>query len=131
MNPSQDQILSLVRSIITILGGIAISRGFLTDEQITLIGGIVASLIPLVWGMMAHTNAAKLASVAAMPGPDKLVAFQGIPDGAKLASVEAMPQVQKIIVDRNATDGIADAAKDPDRPKVVTDPVSPLRKAGL
>ena len=130
MNPNLDQILSLVRSIIAVFGGYAIGRGWINEEQLTLFAGIAASLVPLIWGMAVHTDTAKLASVAALPGPEKLAAFQGIPDGAKLASVEAMPQVQKIVVDRTATDGIADAANDPSRPKVVTDAVpSSLRRA--
>lgn len=125
MNPNQDQILSLVRSIAAVLGGYAIGRGWINSEQLTLIGGIFASLVPLIWGMMVHTDSAKVAAVVAMPAPAKLEAFQSIPDGVKMAAVEAIPQVQKIVVNRNATDGVADAAADPSRPKVVTAPLPP------
>jgi hypothetical protein len=148
---NQDQVLSYVRTTIAAIGGFAIAKGF-GDNTLwsDILPGIAAILVHYIWGRYVHSdpakvasiatmsfqarrdafatipNSLKLTSVAEMPGPEKLAAFNGIPDGAKIAAVEAIPQVQKIVVDRTATDGVADAASDPSRPKVVTAP-DPLK----
>ena len=119
---NNDQLLSLLRTVLQIIGTSVVAHGTLGIngamwEQIT--GGVLM-LAPTIWSMYAHTNTATLATVAAMPGPAKEEAFAGIPDSAKIAAVEAMPDVTKITVKATATDGVADAAGDPDRPKVVT-----------
>lgn len=98
MKPNLDQVLSLVRAVLSILGTMIVAHGTFginagVWEQIT---GVVLMVAPMVWGMYAHT------------------------DSAKLASVEAMPEVTKIVVKTTATDGVATAAEDPNRPKVVT-----------
>jgi hypothetical protein len=40
-------------------------------------------------------------------------------DSAKIAAVEALPDVKNVVVEKTATDGVAAAAADPERPKVV------------
>ncbi len=95
---NQDQVLSGARSIVAILGGYAIGRGWITTDQLTLITGVVVAIIPLMLGIRANTNS------------------------AKMASVEAMPDVQKIVVYPSANGSVADAAHDPTRPKVSVGP---------
>ena len=41
-------------------------------------------------------------------------------DSQKMKMVEAIPDVKQIVVAANATDGVANAAEDTSRPKVVT-----------
>lgn len=118
---NNDQLLSLLRTVLQIIGTIIVSHGTLGIngalwEQIS---GVVIVIGPTIWSMYAHTDAAKLASVAAMPGPQKEAAFAGIPDSAKLAAVEAMPDVSHIVAVANASDGVQAAVADPNRPKVV------------
>lgn len=98
---NQDQILSLVRQIVALGGGIAIGRGWLTADQLTLITGIVTALVPLVWGVYAHTNS------------------------SKMASVESMPDVKNIVIEAGANGSVGAAAHDPSRPKVVMDDGAP------
>jgi hypothetical protein len=127
---------SVFRSVAIYGSGLATAFGFMTasesgdiaagvdhiiagTKEIVVGVGMIAPVVMTAWGAWTHTKASVLTRVATMPGADKLIAFQGISDSAKLAAVEAIPQVQKIVVDRTATDGVADAAQDPSRPKVV------------
>jgi len=100
-----DQVLSLLRLLLGVsgpIGALLIARG-MPAEQVTglstAIIAVVGALPPIasaIWSMFAHTN------------------------DAKLKAVEALPDVQKIVVNSAATDGVADAAKDLTRTKVVT-----------
>jgi hypothetical protein len=126
---------SVARSVVIYGGGLATAFGVLsvgsagditsgTDHIIAgakeiVVGiGMIVPVVMASWSAWTHTQVPTLARVAAMPGRDKLVAFEGIPDTAKIASVEALPQVQKVIINPSATDALADIAKDPTRPKV-------------
>lgn len=64
---NQDQILGIVRNAVALLGGIGIGRGWLTAEQVTLLGSIAAAIVPFVWTLFVHTDSAKIAAVTAMP----------------------------------------------------------------
>lgn len=70
---NQDQFLSFVRNIIGIGGGYAIGRGWLNSEQVTMLGGIAAAIIPFVWSFTAHTDSAKIKAVAALPDIRKII----------------------------------------------------------
>jgi hypothetical protein len=96
MSPNTDQILSLVRAILVIVGTILTTKGIVGTADWTTYSGAIITIVPIVWSMFVHT------------------------DSAKLAAVEAMPDVAKIIVTPNAVDGAGAAAADPDRPKVTT-----------
>lgn len=64
---NQDQFLSMLRSILAVVGGWAVSRGYVTADQVVLVGGLLASLVPLAWGIAVHTNKAKVAAAQAVP----------------------------------------------------------------
>jgi hypothetical protein len=70
---NQDQLLSAVRSILAAVGGWAIGKGYITQDQLTLIGGVLASLIPLVWGIAMHTQSATVNAAANQPGVKTIV----------------------------------------------------------
>jgi hypothetical protein len=95
---NSDQFLSLVRTILQIAGTVVVSHGVLGIDGASweIISGAIIVVAPTIWGIMTRTDAAKIASVA------------------------AMPDVTKIIVKATATDGVANAAADPSQPKVVT-----------
>ena len=118
---NSDQLLSLVRTLLQIAGTAVVAHGTLgiNGAMWEQISGAVIMIVPTVWSMYAHTDTAKLASVAAMSGPEKNAAFVGIPDSAKIAAVAAMPDVTQITVKASATDGIADAVADPTQTKVI------------
>lgn len=55
---NMDQVLSAVRWVITSGGGYAVGRGWITADQVTLIAGIGAAVVPLVWSFFVHKKAA-------------------------------------------------------------------------
>lgn len=106
---NQDQVFSLLRTVLQIAGTAIVAHGTLGIngamwEQLS--GGILM-LAPVIWSMWVHTDASKIKAVTAMPG------------------------VAQIIVKTSAGDGAAAAAADPAQPKVISaalTPVSPITK---
>ncbi len=92
---NQDQLLGLVRNLVSLGGGFAIGRGYLTGEQVTLVGGIVGAVAPVLWSYFAHTDAAKLSAAAALPDVKKIVTVAS-PVSAGVASVAQDPEQTKI-----------------------------------
>ena len=100
-----DQVLSLLRLLLGVsgpIGALLIARG-MPAEQVTVLSTsiitVVGTLPPIasaIWGMFAHTNA------------------------AKIAAVTALPDVQAVVVKSSATNGVANAAADPAQPKVLS-----------
>jgi hypothetical protein len=119
---NSDQLISLLSTLLKIIGTGVVAHGTLgiNGAMWEQISGAVLMLAPVLFDMYRHTDTNKLASVAAMPGPEKAVAFAGIPDSAKIAAVTAMPDVEKIVVQPKATDGIGAALADPTQTKVVS-----------
>lgn len=86
---NRDQILSLVRDILKIVGMGLIANGTVSaggwdiwTTGIVEVAGCGLVVGPIIWGQFAHTDAAKIASVAAMPGT--IVS----PEGTKITIVE-------------------------------------------
>lgn len=72
---NRDQLLSLVRDILKIVGMALVANGAVSAGQWeiwttigTEIAGCALVVGPIVWSQFAHTDTAKVASVAAMPG---------------------------------------------------------------
>jgi hypothetical protein len=127
---------SVFRSVAIYGSGVATAFGFMSagesgditagvdhiiagTKEIVVGVGMIAPIVMTAWGVLTHTKSAILARVAEMPGPDKLVAFMGIPDSAKLRAVEAMPDVKAIVPVTGARGAVAAAVADPERPKVI------------
>ena len=94
---NQDQLLSLVRTVLQILGTAVVAHGTLGINSVMWeqISGAVIIIAPTIWSMYAHTQAAAIASVA------------------------ANPDVKSIVVTTGASDGTLSAAQDPASPKVL------------
>lgn len=93
-----DQMLSLLRTVLQIAGTAIVAHGTLgiNGAMWEQISGAVLLLAPIIWSMYAHTDAANIAKVA------------------------AMPDVEKIVVQPTATDGAGAALADPTQTKVVS-----------
>jgi hypothetical protein len=52
-----EQVKSAIRWVIATLGPFLIAHGYTTDGTLQLIGGVLISLAPLIWGMVTHTEA--------------------------------------------------------------------------
>lgn len=71
---TQDQLMALARQLIPLLGGIAISLGWLTADQVGYwtgvlmqIAGPALTLFGIIWAFVANSKASIVKSVAAMP----------------------------------------------------------------
>lgn len=95
MKPNTDQVMSIVRAVLLIAGTMLVNNHVVTQTGWDALAGAVLMAAPVLWGLVAHT------------------------DNAALATVEAMPDVTKIVVKTTSTNGVATAAADPSRPKVV------------
>src|ERR1039458_1716975 len=101
---NQDQMLSLVRTILQIAGTSIVAHGTMgiNGAMWEQISGAVIILAPTIWSMYAHTH-------------------EGM-----IASVTANNDFKQIIIKANAVDGAARAAADPTQPKVVNEMITPL-----
>jgi hypothetical protein len=95
---NQDQALGLFRNLLALGGGLAIGKGWLTSDQISLIGGAAGTIIPLVWTFIAHTDSAKIAAAAALPDVKKIVTVPSPASDAVKAAVAdvSQPKVSNI-----------------------------------
>ncbi len=60
---NQEQVKAAVRWMIATFGPLIIAHGYATSGTIELAGGVIISLIPLAWGLFAHTEANTIAVV--------------------------------------------------------------------
>jgi len=106
---NQDQAKHMVRMALASGGPVAallVSNGLASADQVSAMAttidwaiGIVPPIAAVVWGLFDHT------------------------DAAKIASVEAMPAVKKILIDvPTATPELDDAVADTSRPKIAAFP---------
>lgn len=69
---NQDQIISLIRSVLKVGGGALVSRGLVQDSQWQEIVGILAAIIGLLWAQFSHrTTDAKAIGDAIVSGDHK------------------------------------------------------------
>ena len=95
---NSDQLLSLLRTLLQMIGTYIVAHGVLGTNSSQLwetISGIILMIAPTVWSMYSHTDAANIKKVA------------------------AMPDVKQIVVKSTAGDGVGAALADPAQPKVV------------
>jgi len=95
-----DQVLSLIRTLLAAGGPIAalaVMYGMPGDKVAAWTSLALAILPPVasgVWGIMARTDAAKVASAGAMPGVNVTVSPAASPGAQAAAADPAVPGVQ-------------------------------------
>ena len=62
--PTQAQLLSFIRWVITTGGAFAVGKGWVTTDQLPLIAGAAATLVPLVWSFVVHSDKGTIAAAA-------------------------------------------------------------------
>jgi hypothetical protein len=92
---NQDQAKSAARTALTALLGFAAGRKWLGEDTVALLGTLAPIAWPFIWGLLAHS------------------------DKAKVEAAAALPDVDKVVVKPTATNGVAAAVADPNLPKVV------------
>jgi hypothetical protein len=86
LTPNVTQIWSVIRALLLFGGGILVTKGYLTSDQLTTlvadiaeIVGPIAAIIAIVWGLMVHTKAATVKRAAdIVPIPPLVQAQAGI-----------------------------------------------------
>lgn len=53
-DPLVSSILSAVRTVIAFGGGFVVARGWLTSDQLAQVGGLLATAIPLAFGIWSQ-----------------------------------------------------------------------------
>lgn len=89
---NQEQVLGIVRWVITTAGAYAAGKGWLTADQITLLLGVAVAVVPLVWTLFAHKQANLVATVAAMPEVAKVETVNTAAGRDLAATVRSTPE---------------------------------------
>jgi hypothetical protein len=55
---TQEQVLGMLRHILTVAGGALVTRGYIDDAQLIEAIGIATSLVGFVWSYLAKRKAA-------------------------------------------------------------------------
>lgn len=90
MTPNNEQLKSAVRWLIASFGPVIIQHGYASAGTLEMIGGIIVSLAPLVWGLLTHTQTNAVAVVDTIAqqkdSPVKAVLAEDTPAGHDLAN---------------------------------------------
>jgi hypothetical protein len=58
----KEQILGLIRHILTFAGGLVVAKGFIDQTQETELIGAICAIIGTVWSILSKKNAAPVTS---------------------------------------------------------------------
>ena len=96
MLPNTDQVLSLVRAILVIVGTFLTTKGLVSTADWTTYTGAILMIVPPIWGLFAHTDASHIATVTAMTGAKITVDRTTATSPALLAAAADPAQVNVI-----------------------------------
>ncbi|MGF3025534.1 hypothetical protein ACQVP2_22250 [Methylobacterium aquaticum] len=71
---NQEQLTTLLRTLLQFGGGIAVGRGWIDADTATALTGALVTLIVTVWGLYVRRNAGLVASAAAVPAVKAILA---------------------------------------------------------
>ncbi|MDH7794139.1 MULTISPECIES: hypothetical protein [unclassified Beijerinckia] len=87
---TQDQFLAVLRQLLSFAGGFAVARGWLTNEQLTAVAGLVPPLVAIWWVWRRSSPGGQIAAVAANPDVSQIVAKAEVANASP--SVKVVPQ---------------------------------------
>lgn len=70
---TQDQVLAVLRQLLSFGGGFVVAKGWLTSEQLTALAGLLPPVVAIVWVFRKSSPSAQIAAVAANPTVKKIV----------------------------------------------------------
>lgn len=70
---NSEQVASLLRTILQIGGGIAVSKGWTDESTATALIGAIVTIAVTAWGLYARRNTGLVQSVAALPQVAQIV----------------------------------------------------------
>ncbi|BCM87095.1 hypothetical protein NS228_13375 [Methylobacterium indicum] len=71
---NQEQLTTLLRTLLQFAGGIAVGCGWLDADTATTLTGALVTLIVTVWGLYVRRNAGLVAAAAALPAVKAILA---------------------------------------------------------
>ncbi|GJD63318.1 Pam3-gp28 family putative phage holin [Methylobacterium frigidaeris] len=71
---NQDQLTTLLRTLLQFGGGIAVGRGWIDADTATALTGALVTLLVTAWGLYVRRNAGLVASAAALPAVKTILA---------------------------------------------------------
>jgi len=92
--PNQEQVAAAVRWLIVVIGTGAVSKGWVDDDQLTMIAGIGAALVPLVWSFVIKTHAMQAQGAAALDDVTVIVGPKAQPSLRELARDPSVPNIE-------------------------------------
>ena len=75
---NQDQIMGVLRVLLPSILSYAVGKGWLTTSQVADVSAALVMLTGVAWSIVAHTDQAKIAAVAAMPEVKAIVATPAV-----------------------------------------------------
>jgi hypothetical protein len=116
---TKDQILGLIRHVVTFVGGILVARGKIDPTQIETIGGIIITVAGFLFSMLAPEK---------VMTPEKIIATLEPAKAAAVADILKQPEPPKVLPQMGMVGGPAPPegiVREQDR--VATMPKPPLR----
>lgn len=107
---SNDQIMGLLRQVLPVIGGIGVTLGWVTTDQVAAgtqfllqIASPLAIIVGLTWSLIANMKSSILQSAAQMPDVRAIV-MEPTPDGHALAA--SVPHENVVPAGKEATAAI-------------------------
>lgn len=84
---SLAQILSVVRYGLTLVGGYFVTKGYISNDVVTSLGGTIPAVVSLIWSLFTHAPI-RVADVAASVGAVASTVVTATKDGSTKAVVQ-------------------------------------------
>ena len=97
--PNQEQVMSLLRTALQMIGTYLVARGVLGADGSNLwqlVSGLVMMIAPTVWSMFAHSEKAQIENVAEIKGVERIVKADNAPPDSAVAKLAADPSQPKV-----------------------------------
>ena len=83
---TEDEWLSLLRTVVKSIAAIMVARGYQNDDMATMTVSIIMGIAPIAFDMMAHSEAGQIATATALPDDAKISIAAAVPDVAKIVT---------------------------------------------
>jgi hypothetical protein len=87
--PNSDQIAHAFRWALTSGGSVLTANGLASDSQVAMWSGIALTLMPLIQGAFAHTQAALLAKASMVPGIKPIETLPSAPPNVQAVAADS------------------------------------------
>jgi hypothetical protein len=85
-----EQVASLLRTLLQVAGGMAVSKGWIDNDTAIAVTGAIVTLAVTAWGVWARRSTGLVASAAAVPGVAQIVATSKIAEAVTSDKVKPL-----------------------------------------